>query len=75
MCRKTKESEEARDHSSAASKSGTHSIEAVPSPGFGGGVGTGRGDPGVLRAWMQDVYARVNEEMIDEMLDNFRWAL
>ncbi|CAM9478401.1 unnamed protein product [Ectocarpus sp. 12 AP-2014] len=66
------EPEEARDHLSAASKCGTHSNEAVPSPGFGGGIGTGRGDPGVLRAWMQNVYARVNAEMIDEMLENFR---
>ncbi|CBN76543.1 conserved unknown protein [Ectocarpus siliculosus] len=66
------EIEEARDRLSATSKSGTHSNEAVPSPGFGGGVGTGRGDPQVLRAWMQGVYARANEEMIDEMLENFR---
>ncbi|CAM9292556.1 unnamed protein product, partial [Ectocarpus sp. 4 AP-2014] len=66
------EAEEATDHLSAAPKCRTHSNEAVPSLGFRGGLGTGRGDLGVLRAWMQNVYARVNEEVIDEMLDDFR---
>lgn len=58
----------------AAVRRGTRSKRVVPPPRFRGGVGTGRGDPVVLRAWMQDVYARVNEAMIDEMLENFRWV-
>lgn len=62
MCQKSKETEE-------------EIPEAVPSPGFVGEVETGRGDPRVLRAWMQDVYARVNEAMIDDMLENFRWVV
>lgn len=69
------EAEEAVDRYSAVPPCGTHSNEAVPSPGFVRGVGTGRGDPGVLRAWMQDVYARVNEAMIDDMLEDFRLAM